>query len=228
MNKTFLTFLTCLLISCLSQNKNPDQGRSDTLVNKEPIDKPIQTFNHQIIDTLINKLPVETIKVFDIDKYSDDNLDNEKYKLNKELVDYFYSTEELKYYHDYFNFKSFIYGKLPKVKGLIPVLILNSNFETAIYLDCFLINDKGEIIDMFRPSYLEGQPSYSFVCRGKFIADTIYQAHEFEYETLDDVTGQVKKDSLIIQLMMNENGIYFRDTLARGIDTTVFHENGFE
>jgi len=176
-----------------------------------------------ILDSIKNQLPqISLSEIFNVNKESDDNIDEEFLKLSSVHIEYFYSSEELKQYYDYFNFSSYYYGYDYYSNGLTKVFIINTNWNTAIYLDCFILNSKEEILDNFHPFFIELQPSYSFSGFGRFQNDSVYNLTAIDYETLDFVNYKAIKDSTTIKYTIGNNGKISESIEKHGVDT-IYH-----
>jgi len=176
-----------------------------------------------IIDSIKNQLPqIDLSEFFEVNKESDDKIDEQLIQLDSVHIDYFYSSKELKQFYDFSNFSAYYYGYNYDSDGLTRVFIINTNWNTAIYLDCFILNSQEEILDNFHPSYIELQPSYSFSGFGRFQNDSIYYLTAIDYETLDFVNYKAIKDSTTIKYTIGNNGKISESIEKHGVDT-IYH-----
>lgn len=214
-----LTLINCQGGKETQSNKLPD---SDSLKSPDLIEQ--STIQIADLPPILNKIKEQIPEIdlkehFDVDKESDDNLDEKYLKLDSAHIDYFYSTDELRQYHEYFSFHSYFYGYSPSHSGLTKVFIINTNYETAIYLDCFILNSAGTILDMFRPSYIEMQPTYGMIGYGSFNNDSIYKFIGIDYETVVELNDISIKDSSITTYELSRFGKINESTLKFETDT---------
>lgn len=220
-----LVFLT--LISCQgSQNKKTTSSDSDSLKSNDLIENPSKQITGlpPVLEKFKNQIPnLSLTEIFELNKESDDNLE-QFLKLDSSQVDYFYSTDELRQYYAFFNFHSYYYGYNQSPTGLIKVFIINTNWETAIYLDCFILNSEGEILDFFRPAYIEVQPSYSYIGFGKFENDSNYYLTAIDSEIIDDINEIEVKNTKIMTVKITKFGKIISSTEKYDTDT-IYSDN---
>jgi hypothetical protein len=169
-------------------------------------------YNGIITDSLFANIPLITDLNFEFGVEADDSVDSELIKLNEKQIDFLYSSEELKYYRDYFGFTSFFYGRMPLKNGLLPILILNTDYSHAIYLDCFLLNKNGEVEGMFNPTYIE-LDDYSLFGRGNFVNDSIFNFTAISNQSMEDNPNVIVRDSTIIQISLAYKAGVKKDTV---------------
>lgn len=225
----FLFFL--FLVSSCKPDNNLHQRTAIEIGQKFPTDNKSNDTNNiikEINDTanllpIINKLPFINVNEFDLFKDFDDSLCNELYRLEDYQVDLLFSTPELIEYYDYFNFQSYFWGRMKTYGNYVPIIIINTNWETTIYLDFFLVDASGHPMHMFRPAYLELQPSYSFIGRGEFLNDSTYKLIDLNLETIDLENSLESIDSTIITYIIQLDGNIIVDSVNLGIDTISFY-----
>ena len=224
MKSFFLVFGIVFLFSCNSNNEENTAnatGLGSNYITHDIDNQPDKDIENSssLIKSIKDKIPLITASEFKLTAQSDDNIDGKLIKLDQTQVDYFYNNEELKEVYEYYHFSSYYYGKLKDIDGKTPILILNSNYETAIYLDCFLIDSVGKITGMFRPSYIELEVLYSYQGRGKFVNNTYYKQTAISYTTIDEENNISQKDSMIIDYQIEKSGLISKKEIYSQSDT---------
>ncbi len=212
MKRLILILTPVIFYACSMQNAT----------NKSTDYKCIGYKNEILTDSLLTIIPLIQTSSFKIVPESDDNIDEKLIKLNEKQIKFLYSTDELEKYYEFFGFSSYFYGKMTIRKGLLPILILNTDNSTAIYLDCFLINKNGEVKGMFNASYAEIS-DYSIHGNGFFLNDSTYNIIEKSYQPLDDFPNTYIKDSTIIKIRIEEARI-IKDRIKVSSDTIKLNE----
>lgn len=210
-----------LLFGCSSNSNNENISSIDSIsrINTNQLmDKALSESPTAFINALSKNCPLISSLNFELTAESDDSIEKKLLPLSKQQKEYFYKSDSLKEVHDFYHFESFYYGKINEKEGISSIFVLNSNFETAIYLECFLINKKGEITGMFYPSYIELEENYSYYGRGKFINDFNYLQTHISYTNSDDETYTVK-DSTIAEYNLSKSGIIYRKVVYSESDT---------
>lgn len=186
-------------------------------------DSDVARFNNEVLtDSLLAKIPLIKYSSFKFGPESDDNIDGKLPKLNERQINYFYSTDELIKYRDFLGSSSYFYGRLPIRKEMLPILIINTDNSTLIYLDCFLIDKNGRVIGMFNPTYIE-LSEYSLFSNGSFINDSTYNTTEVSYQPLDSIPNAFIKDSSFIKIRIEKTRI-IKDRIQISNDTIIFKE----
>lgn len=107
---------------------------------------------------------------------------------------------------------------MPIKNGLMPILIINTDNSSSVYLDCFLIDKTGKVIGMFNPTYIEIS-DYSIFGNGSFISDSTYNTSEVSYQPLESMPNSFIKDSSFIKIriekarIIKERTHIFSDTI---------------
>jgi hypothetical protein len=102
---------------------------------------------------------------------------------------------------------------------LTKLFIINSNWQTAIYLDCFIINTEGEVLNHFNPSFLEMQPNYGYFGFHKFQNDTTYALTMVSYDTIDDNDEIEVRTSEIQKISLTKSGSLIKTVEKQETDT---------
>jgi hypothetical protein len=206
--KNHIIVLT-ILILCACANKKATKSNESTNI----------AFNNGIItDTLLAKIPLITDYQFRFLPESDDDIEKKLLELNEKQINYFYSSDEWKKYREERALSSFFYGKMPLKNGLLPILIIDTNRSSAVYLYYFLINKEGEITGKFSPTYIETS-DYYLGGSGSFLNDSTYNLFEIAYTPLENNPNKEVKDSTFTQVRINYKGIIQNEKIAFKTDT---------
>lgn len=215
--KSSIFILALLVFSACSTNS---AKKSSNLEDKS---KEWEINSEIIPDSLLAKIPLIPDSQFEIKAESDDNIEGKLLALNEKQIRYFYSSEEAIKYREYYSFLTFFYGKMPLKNGLLPILIINTDQSEAIYLDCFLINKDGTIVDMFHMAYIE-LSDYSLWGRGKFLNDSTYNLVQIAYTKLDNNPNLTVKDSAVTNICICYNGKIKKNICILSKDTIMTEE----
>lgn len=214
-----------LLASCKSSPSDDKlkQVDSDTLINsdKEKIDNSEVAQELSVEDFLDSMLIVKLIKLdtdtLDISHYEELLKSDSLIEISDSLFLSFYDLSELKPFNDYYGFLHyyFAYGDIIANKYL-PLIVLNSDWETSQALDVFLIDTNKNATGFFQASSLELQPTYGISTCGFFESKTNFSQEYTDYEINGD---KMYKKTVVFKYDITSDGKINRREISISKDT---------
>jgi hypothetical protein len=160
------------------------------------------------VDTILAKIPYIENLIFDLKETELDSLYSTLHKVSywqKEWM-LFYDKDS-KRIHEFYDFSTYFLGKLDKINHLTPIVLLNTNFNSTIHIDYFLVDSIGAINDgMINLAFIEKEQACYSSAKGRFINNRSYVQTTNRYELALDENTLVLKDSSSIHYTINDLG----------------------